>query len=58
MIRVKAIEVTVKLKGNITGLTYEVRKTEKGAMSFANRLANSFFWGEEVDIELKEMEKK
>lgn len=51
----KDYEVTVKLKGNKTGITYNVRKTMKGAKGLAKRVANEAFYGEEVDIIITEI---
>lgn len=37
-------------------LTYEIRKTLKGAQGFANKLANDAFYGEEVEIIIEELQ--
>lgn len=44
----KDFKVTVK--GQSGSISYEVRKTAKGAQSFGNRLAREAFYGEEVEI--------
>jgi hypothetical protein len=44
----KDLKVTVASKSG--KLSYEVRKTLKGANSFANKIANEAFYGEEVEI--------
>lgn len=43
-------EFKVTVSGQSGAISYEVRKTEKGAHSFAKRLANEAFFGEEVVI--------
>jgi len=44
----KDFKVTVK--GESGSLSYEVRKTLKGAQGFGKRLANEAFYGEDVEI--------
>lgn len=47
----KDLKVTVS--GKSGKLTYEVLKTLKGATSFANKIANEAFYGEEVEITIE-----
>lgn len=49
----KNYKVTVKAASG--AMSYEVRKTLKGAESFAKKLANDAFYGEEVDIAIEEL---
>ena len=49
----KNYKVTVKAK--VGALTYEVRKTLKGAQGFAKKIANDAFYGEEVEIIIQEL---
>jgi hypothetical protein len=52
----KNYKVTVSAVGTFDSLTYEVRKTLKGAEGFARRVAKEAFWGEEVKIEIVEIQ--
>lgn len=52
----KNYKVTVSAVGTFDSLTYEVRKTLKGAEGFARRVAKEVFWGEEVKIEIVEIQ--
>jgi len=45
----------VTVKGESGAISYEVRKTLKGAEGFAKRLANEAFYGEVVEIEIEEV---
>ena len=40
----------VKIKGQSGAITYEVRKTERGAYGLGKRVANEAFYGEDVVI--------
>jgi hypothetical protein len=50
---VKNYKVTVK--GESGSISYDVIKTMKGANSFANKIANEAFYGEQVAIEIVEL---
>ena len=49
----KNFKVTVK--GAIDSISYEVRKTARGAESFGKKIANEAFYGEEVSIIIEEV---
>lgn len=49
----KNFKVTVK--GDSGSITYEVRKTTKGANSFAKKIANEEFYDEVVSITITEI---
>jgi len=49
--KMKGYKVTVKAKSG--SISYEVRKTLKGAKSFGKRLANEAFYGEKVEIKVE-----
>jgi len=49
----KDYKITVTCKAD--SISYEVRKTLKGATSFANRICNEAFYGEECTIEIVEV---
>jgi len=44
----KDFKVTVKSASG--SISYEVYKTEKGAIAFGKKVAKDAFWGEEVEI--------
>ncbi|MFA5669890.1 MAG: hypothetical protein WCX83_00305 [Candidatus Cloacimonas sp.] len=43
-------DLKVTIRGKSGKISYEVRKTLKGANSFANKIANEAFYDEEVEI--------
>jgi len=44
----KDFKVTVK--GESGSISYEVKKTKKGALGFARKIANEAFYGEDVEF--------
>ena len=47
----KDFKVTVKAESG--SISYEVYKTEKGAVGFGKRVAKEAFWGEKVEIKVE-----
>ena len=45
----------VTIKGQSGSISYEVRKTHKGALGLGKRVANEAFFGEEVEITIEEI---
>ncbi len=45
----------VTIKSEKYKLSYDVKKTLKGAQSFAKKMANEAFYGENVSIEITEI---
>ena len=48
----KNYKVTIKAASGI--LSYEIRKTLKGAQGFAKKIANEAFYGEAVEVTIVE----
>lgn len=49
----KSFKVTVIAQSG--SISYEVKKTEKGALSFGKKVAKEAFYGEEVEIKVVEV---